>query len=115
MLLIFNTIVSDEAREYFDKIARERLFPGIEYDTIYLNSLPKDFQNYSHLLISGSELSASQGSNYDAGILQVISDFVQAQKPVLAICHGHQMLARYLAGDEYCRRAEFSRSLALSA
>jgi len=105
MLLIYNTIVSDDGREYFDKIAKERLFPGIEYDTIYLNSQPKDIQNYSHLLLTGSELSASQGSEYDAGILQVIGDFVQAQKPVLGICYGHQMLARYLAGDSYCRRA----------
>jgi len=105
MLLIFNTIVSDEAREYFDKIACERLFPGVEYDTIYLDSQPKDLKNYSHLLLSGSELSASQGSEYDAGIFRVIERFIKAQKPVLGVCHGHQMLARYLAGDKYCRRA----------
>ncbi|MDP8220633.1 MAG: gamma-glutamyl-gamma-aminobutyrate hydrolase family protein [Candidatus Stygibacter frigidus] len=105
MLLIYNTILSVEGRDYFDKIAGDRLFPGIEYHTIYLNSPPQDLKNYSHLLLTGSELSASQGSEYDAGIFRVIDCFVQAQKPILAICHGHQMLARYLAGDEYCRKA----------
>jgi len=105
MLLIYNTILSGEGKDYFDKIARSRLFPGIEFDTIYLNSLPVDVQNYSHLLLTGSELSASQGSEYDREIFETIYSFVHNQKPILGICHGHQMLARYLAGDEFCRRA----------
>ncbi|MCF7911577.1 MAG: gamma-glutamyl-gamma-aminobutyrate hydrolase family protein [Candidatus Cloacimonetes bacterium] len=105
MLLIYNTIHATEPRDYFDQIAQTRLFPDSKFATIYLGSKLADCQKYTHLLLTGSELSASQGSKYDTGILAVIAEFVQARKPVLGICHGHQMLARYLAGDEYCRRA----------
>ena len=105
MFLIYNTIKSLEPRDYFDRLAKQRLFPDQEFDTIYLDKKPESFAKYTHLLLTGSELSASNGSEYDAAILAVIGSFVQARKPILGICHGHQMLARYLAGDEYCRRA----------
>jgi len=105
MLLIYNTIKALEPRKYFDKIARTRLFPDQEYETIYLDDKSVEFQMFTHLLLTGSELSASQGSEYDEEIFETIYSFVQARKPILGICHGHQMLARYLAGDEYCRRA----------
>jgi GMP synthase (glutamine-hydrolysing) len=105
MLLIYNTIQSLEPRNYFDQIAQTRLFPGCDFTTIHLGEIPTDYQQYTHLLLTGSELSASQGSEFDAAIFAVIAEFVQASKPILSICHGHQMLARYLAGDKYCRRA----------
>ena len=105
MLLIYNTIKALEPRKYFDKIARTRLFHDQEYETIYLDDKLVEFQMFTHLLLTGSELSASQGSEYDEEIFETIYSFVQARKPILGICHGHQMLARYLAGDEYCRRA----------
>lgn len=105
MLLIYNTIKSCKARDYFDQLARTRLFPEIEYTTIHLGDIPTKHESYTHLLLTGSELSASIGSEYDADIFGVISQFVKAKKHILGICHGHQMLARYLAGDQSCRRA----------
>ncbi len=105
MLLIYNTIQDEQGRLYFDRIVRERLFPEFELEIVYLKDKIASPDKYSHLLLTGSELSASQGSEYDVYIFEVIEHFVKSEKPVLAICHGHQMLARYLAGDQYCRRS----------
>jgi GMP synthase-like glutamine amidotransferase len=106
MLLIYNTIIDDSSRHYFDKIARERLFPGIQHDILYLDQKLDGAKKYSHLLITGSELSACSGSKYDPQILRIIEMFVQNNKAILGICHGHQMLAKSLAGDDCCRRAK---------
>jgi GMP synthase (glutamine-hydrolysing) len=105
MLLIYNTILSEANRKHFDVIARERLFPGSKLQTMYLQENFDDISEYSHLLVTGSELSAAAGSEHDDHIFAVIERFINAKKPVLAICHGHQMLARLLADDNVCRRS----------
>ena len=66
------------------------------------------FSKYSHLLITGSSLSASQGSEFDEIIIKVIQYFIKMQKPILGICHGHQMLARAILGNSVCRKARTS-------
>ncbi len=66
----------------------------------------KIFSKYSHLLITGSSLSASQGSEWDEIIISVFKYFVKLEKPILGICHGHQMIAKALAGNGVCRRTD---------
>ena len=105
MLFIYNTIVGGGASRHFDLIAKERLFAGVDMRILHIGDGIPDLDEYSHLLLTGSELSANQGSEYDESIFEVIDHFVNKQKAVYGICHGHQMLARFLGGDECCRRA----------
>jgi GMP synthase (glutamine-hydrolysing) len=104
MLLIFNTIIDEKARRNFTEHIAERITFGYEYDVITLEDDLPDFSKYSQLLLSGSELSASKGSKWDAKIMEVIRIFIKGNKAILGICHGHQMLARTIAGDAVCKQ-----------
>lgn len=111
MILIFNTNNTQEAIEDFDKNVAPKITQGHPYLTLYLDRIKPflyrgSFQLYSHLLLTGSALSASQGSEFDSDIISLINKFIEHKKPILGICHGHQMLARALAGDDSCRRTK---------
>jgi len=105
MLLILNTIKAEEPRDYFDNTIAERITFGHNYKIIHLDDELPDFTQFSHLLLTGSELSASQGSEWDQKIMDVIRFFFDRDKAIFGICHGHQMIARTIAGDSVCRRA----------
>ena len=106
MLLIFNTIIDDKARQYFSNVIAGRISFGKDFRLITLNDPAPDLHEFSHLLITGSELSASAGSKWDEKIISVIAAFLKADKVILGICHGHQMVARTIAGDAVCRRCK---------
>jgi GMP synthase (glutamine-hydrolysing) len=102
-----NTIVDKTAIATFNENI-SFLYPADSYKILYLedNADFTDFDSYTHLLISGSELSASKQLPTDFDILRIIRHFVDAGKSVYGICYGHQMLARAIVGDKACRRAE---------
>jgi GMP synthase (glutamine-hydrolysing) len=60
---------------------------------------------YSHLILSGSEASTTETQPWDAPLAALVRTFVDAGRPVLGICYGHQFLAKTLAGPEHVRRA----------
>lgn len=109
MILTLNAIRDADERRRFDEVVLPRLRPlsseDFEVRHLLTDSLPETSAGLSRLLISGSELSASQGSPWDDATLHLICAFVAAGKPVFGICWGHQMIARALAGDDICRRA----------
>jgi len=105
MLLIFNTIITPKARDNFTDIIAPRITFGREFSVFILEDELPDLTHFTHLLITGSELSASQGSEWDNKIISVINYFLNADKPILGICHGHQMIARAIAGNNVCRRS----------
>ena len=109
MILCINAIRNPEERRQFDTLVVPRLLTvaPADFDVVHLveHPLPDDLAPYSHLLISGSELSAAERYPTDDGLLRTIRGFVDASKPVLGICYGHQMVARALLGDAACRRA----------
>lgn len=105
MLLILNTIIDQKARQHFNRLAAEHIFKNTRHQIVHVQNIDFVPENYSHLLLTGSELSAAAGSEYDEDIFAVIRQFIEADKAVLGICHGHQMLARFLAGDSVCRRS----------
>mgnify|MGYP003973884111 CR=1 FL=1 len=108
MLLILNLIVDEQARKYFDEELAKRIIgdTDVEYKIDYLGKPDLDLSEFTHLLITGSELSASQENDIDERLYSVIEHFVQNGKRVLGICYGYQMLAKFLFGKGACRRAE---------
>jgi GMP synthase (glutamine-hydrolysing) len=64
-----------------------------------------DPARFSHLIISGSVASATETQPWDPALAALVRHFVDAARPVLGICYGHQFLAKVLAGPEHVRRA----------
>ena len=64
-----------------------------------------DPDRFSHLVISGSVASATEVQPWDPDLAALVRRFVDARRPVLGICYGHQFLAKVLAGPEHVRKA----------
>ena len=75
MFLLFNTIINSKAQDNFTTIIAERISFGKEYVVLTLDEKIPDLNKFSHLLITGSELSASAGSKCDEKIISVINTF----------------------------------------
>ena len=110
MILVLNAIMGEEARERFDRVTVPRLaaLSGLAVQIAHLaggEPLPGD-EGRTHLILSGSELSASQPHERDDDVYELVRAFLEARKPVLGICWGHQMLAKAIAGEQVCRRAK---------
>ncbi|MBC8214464.1 MAG: gamma-glutamyl-gamma-aminobutyrate hydrolase family protein [Candidatus Marinimicrobia bacterium] len=114
MLLAFNTNISEKYKQSFDDHTLPIITNGFPYEVIRLGDSVLDsfetnqiiFSKYSHLLISGSALSAASGSEFDEDIIKVIKYFLENEKPILGICYGHQMLARSILGPKVCRKMD---------
>jgi GMP synthase (glutamine-hydrolysing) len=112
-LLIVNCIAAETPRLGFDRDIAPRLGRLFEqaggggHELAWLSAaepLPSS-GSYSHLLLTGSELSASERNPRDEELTTRIRDFVESGRSVFGICYGHQMIGRALAGDACCRRA----------
>ncbi len=109
MLLILNTIINIEKRKKYDLIfsdiirnlncASEICYPDEEIKNSRLS-------RYDHLLITGSELFASEDNENDKQIFEIIHYFLKHSKSILGICYGHQILAKAILGNKSCRKAE---------
>ena len=109
MILVLNSIIDEEARERLDRVTVPRL-AAIAESVVEIAHLAAEeplpcHDGRTHLLVTGSELSASKPHERDEDVYGLIRSFVEAKKPVLGICWGHQMLAKALAGDGVCRRS----------
>ena len=109
MVLILNTIIDPEKKKKYDLIF-SNIFKNLKVDSqicypkneITSSNLPQ----FSHLLITGSELFASQDNEDDEKTFRVIRQFLNNLKPILGICYGHQILAKTILGNKACRKAE---------
>ncbi len=77
---------------------------NIDFEIYHLEDQIEDLSGYSHLIISGSALFASQQNENDKKIYEIIQEF--ANKSILGICYGHQMLAKALMKQNVCRRSK---------
>lgn len=108
-LLFLNCIEAEPPRRSFDEDIAPfwgARFEG-EWEIAHLCTgevLPAPGR-FSHLILSGSELSASKRNPRDEELMSCIRDFVDAGRRVFGICYGAQMMARALGGQACCRRA----------
>jgi len=109
VILVVNCILDDSEGTAFER----RIVPdlaaiaGRRATTVSLEDLDgitPDAET-THVLISGSELSAARRHATDEALLDFVRRVVEDGQPLLGICYGHQMIARALAGDAACRRA----------
>ena len=109
MVLIVNCNPKPEVQEWFTRAVVPRLeeVAGRPAQVVNLDQLEGFVPDpgCSHVVISGSELSAVSRNPNDDALVALIRRSVNQNRVVLGICYGHQMVARALAGDSACRRA----------
>lgn len=103
-LLVYNIMEYPEKIRLFNKGISDVL-DGMEMEADFYvfgkeKKLP-DYRDYSHLIISGSEASAMDESAWTGELTNLIHNFVDAGKKILAICYGHQFLVRALHGKDH--------------
>ncbi|MCF8364244.1 MAG: gamma-glutamyl-gamma-aminobutyrate hydrolase family protein [Bacteroidales bacterium] len=103
-LLVYNIMEYPEKIRMFNEgVSQEIDACGMYADFYIFGKSEKlwEINNYTHLIISGSEASAMDESPWTKELTQLITDFIISDKKILAICYGHQFLVRVLAGREY--------------
>jgi glucosinolate gamma-glutamyl hydrolase len=107
-ILVLNILSETALKTSFDKRISE-VFQTIDtpYKTIHLDGLGKfsEFENYTHLLISGSRESAAEENEWYADLDVIIHRFRTDEKSILGICFGHQFIVRHFLGKEHVRKS----------
>ncbi len=96
--------LADEFDRALDRICRGAGAPPVLRRVRHLHA-DEDLAPFSHLILSGSEASATEDRPWNVPLEAVARRAVDAGMPVLGICYGHQFLARILLGRKHVRRA----------
>jgi len=103
-VLVYNIMqFPDKIKLFNDGIKKEADAVGteVEYFVPFRPGLFGKVDDFTHLIISGSEVSAKVDMPWTDELKQLINVFVEKEKKVLGICYGHQFLVRMLCGKEY--------------
>lgn len=76
---------------------------NIDFEIYHLADIIEDPDEFSHLIISGSALFATQDNENDNKLYDIIQQFTN--KSILGICYGHQILAKALMKKNICRKS----------
>ncbi len=112
MVLVLNFFLNDSFAATFDRVIashfstteKECIFIRVDADTKAEDVL-KTAEDCTHLLLSGSEASTLDDLGWEEEMKQVVLHYIEAGKPVLGICYGHQFLVRCLVGKSHLRKA----------
>jgi GMP synthase (glutamine-hydrolysing) len=102
-LLAYNIMQFPEKIQFFnDGIQREVDATGIEVEFVlpHQEDLFNRIDDFTHLIISGSEASAKDDMEWTDELTELINVFIEKEKMILAVCYGHQFLARALCGKD---------------
>ena len=112
MVLVLNFFLSDAFAVSFDRMIAEHLKDtGKEIKFVRVSAAITseevliDADRCTHLILSGSEASTLNDYGWEEPMKTVVMNFIEAKKPVLGICYGHQFLVRILAGKNHLRVA----------
>ncbi|MEK7689967.1 MAG: type 1 glutamine amidotransferase, partial [Bdellovibrionota bacterium] len=85
-----------------------RVFPGVTVTTRRgpQGDLPERLSGFDRLVISGSRTSALDDAPWIDRLHALLREAVGESKPTLAVCYGHQSLARAFGGKNCVRKAE---------
>jgi len=107
MVLVLNCMKDDLLAQSFDSaISRPLGQAGKKADFLRVpitKEMP-DLSKYSHFIISGSEASVLDDNPWEKLLKEISYNIIAMKKPLLAICYGHQFLARALLGKQSVRR-----------
>ena len=106
MILVVNCFNEEAFAVDFDRVVSGH-FAGHACRFVRAAQLERlgDPGRFSHLVLSGSVASATEAQPWDPALAALVRQFIDAGRPVLGICYGHQFLAKVLAGPAHVRRA----------
>lgn len=112
MILVLNFFLNNSFAQSFDRVIKKNLeetshqlnFVRISSNTTAEQVLA-ECESATHLILSGSEASTLDDLGWEDEMKKVVLSFIDAGKPILGICYGHQFLVRSLAGKEFLRKA----------
>lgn len=107
-LLVVNAMLHPALADDFDhalnRICRGAGAPPV-LRRVHALRADEDLAPFSHLILSGSEASATEDRPWNVPLEAIARRAVDAGMVVLGICYGHQFLARILLGRKHVRRA----------
>ncbi|MDR3606056.1 MAG: type 1 glutamine amidotransferase [Oligoflexia bacterium] len=107
ILIIDNNMMKDSwGCENFRRYARQVPGATVVVRRAPHDDLPASVDGFDRILVSGSVTSANAQAPWIDRMLEFIRRAVDARKPYLGVCYGHQMLARALGGGDSVRRAD---------
>jgi GMP synthase-like glutamine amidotransferase len=106
ILIIDNNIVKDSwGCENLRQFARKVPGATVAVRRAPQDDLPASPRDFDRIVVSGSLTGAVDDAPWIDHLLEFIRRAVEAKKPYLGVCYGHQMLARALGGKAAVRRA----------
>lgn len=88
--------------EIYDPLSHWQRFVNCGFDSFHASKgeFPDGIDEYTHIILTGSEASIMEATDWSAREEEIVREAVSAGKAVLGSCYGHQLLARALFGGD---------------
>lgn len=98
LLILDNSI----DHEIYDPLSHWRRFVDSPFDAFRASKgeFPSGIDGYTHIILTGSEASIMEPSEWLSREEEIVREAVSAGKAVLGSCYGHQLIAKALFGDD---------------
>ena len=97
--------VIDLGGQYCHMISRRLRDLGVRTDILDPGTSKRDVEKYAGIILSGGPRSV-----YEPGAPKIDKHILDAKRPILGICYGHQLLAQYLGAKVEAGKAEYGKT-----